>query len=583
MRQWLQQRQALRKQFLDERDSEESAHAQHGNGLEIRRAEKRKLTRKEFETIMGDNFTAIRTVISTKGGTSKAMKRTVKGLIDKSITSDMSNDEIRDSMHITKYVMKGGAEGLAFSWLILLDQNQGAENMVTKRILRQYIQRVAPGVLTYELRDPIGFRLQNEQSPDNFEASISMKADTGKGKGYPYRGQGKGKGTGKGKGRYHDNGKGQGKSKGKGKGSPEYPPTGHRPHDHSPDYGYTTPQVCNTLNTKPDPTHAPWKTLLSLWENNLQIQTQPIKLTQHMPRGKHYYHSGLMTLLLMIMPVLGEGTEIKHGSETTLLTTAIIVMCTIIAVIATITCKHCMFPEMIEEARKEARTGLIQRGPQRDDNARNSGPLHNYTRDNKHGTKQHMSKAKAHERKPPIKNPEKTKYRPTNTRRPRYKNKKCKRKYKITSNTPVKVYIFVTVISIMLGNIQIIRARTSAAGAHAAVYYKAQSAATRISNSLVGKWGSAKWENKAKNGKSKDRQLPREHSNRNASSTKGGERTLLPSQANGKARQAKIVQKRGTYTGSPHCICGANASSWRSNWVSYTQLDQTYGTKTHQQ
>jgi hypothetical protein len=53
---------------------------------------------------------------------------------------------------------------------------------------------------------------------------------------------------------------------------------------------------------------------LSLWENNLQIQTQPIKLTQHMPRGKHYYHSGLMTLLLMIMPVLGEGTEIKHGS-----------------------------------------------------------------------------------------------------------------------------------------------------------------------------------------------------------------------------------------------------------------------------
>ena len=62
----------------------------------------------------------------------------------------------------------------------------------------------------------------------------------------------------------------------------------------------------------------------------------------------------------------------------------------------------------------------------------------------------------------------------------------------------VKVYIFVTVISIMVGNIQIIRARTSATGAHAAVYYKAQSAATRISNSLVGKWGSAKWENKAK-------------------------------------------------------------------------------------
>ena len=60
------------------------------------------------------------------------------------------------------------------------------------------------------------------------------------------------------------------------------------------------------------------------------------------------------------------------------------------------------------------------------------------------------------------------------------------------------MYIFVTVISIMLGNIQIIRARTSAAGAQAAVYYKAQSAATRISNSLVGKWGSAKWGNKAK-------------------------------------------------------------------------------------
>ena len=90
---------------------------------------------------------------------------------------------------------------MAFSWLILLDQNQGAENMVTKRILRQYIQRVAPGVLTYELRDPIGFRLQNEQSPDNFEASISMKAGTGKGKGYPYRGQGKGKGKGTGKGK----------------------------------------------------------------------------------------------------------------------------------------------------------------------------------------------------------------------------------------------------------------------------------------------------------------------------------------------------------------------------------------------
>ena len=62
----------------------------------------------------------------------------------------------------------------------------------------------------------------------------------------------------------------------------------------------------------------------------------------------------------------------------------------------------------------------------------------------------------------------------------------------------MKVCIFVTVMSIMLGNKQIIRARTSAARAHAAEYYKAQSVAARISNSLVGKWGSAKWENKAK-------------------------------------------------------------------------------------
>ena len=200
------------------------------------------------------------------------------------------------------------------------------------------------------------------------------------------------------------------------------------------------------------------------------------------------------------------------------------VMGTIIAVIAAIACKHCMFPEMIDEARKEARTGLIQRRLQREDNARNSGPLHNYTRDNKHSTKQHTPKAKAHERKPPIKKPEKTKYRPTNTRRPRFKNKKSQHKYKITGNTLVKVYIFVTVISIMLDNIQITRARTSAAGAHAAVYYKAQSAVTRISNSLVGKWGSAKWENKAKNGKSNDRQPPRKRSNRSVSSTKGGGR-----------------------------------------------------------
>ena len=71
-------------------------------------------------------------------------------------------------------------------------------------------------------------------------------------------------------------------------------------------------------------------------------------------------------------------------------------------------------------------------------------------------------------------------------------------KHKINSGALIKVYIFITVISIMLGNIKIARARTSAAGAHAAVYYKAQSAATRISNSMVGKWGSAKWENKAK-------------------------------------------------------------------------------------
>ena len=125
-----------------------------------------------------------------------------------------------------------------------------------------------------------------------------------------------------------------------------------------------------------------------------------------MPRGKHYYHSGiLIALLLLIMPVSGEGTEIKHGTTTTIVTTAVMVMGTIIAVIAAIACKHCMFPEMIDEARKEARTGLIQRGLQREDNARNSGPLHNYTRDNKHSTKQHMPKAKAHERKPPIKKP----------------------------------------------------------------------------------------------------------------------------------------------------------------------------------
>ena len=78
----------------------------------------------------------------------------------------------------------------------------------------------------------------------------------------------------------------------------------------------------------------------------------------------------------------------------------------------------------------------------------------------------------------------------------------------------------------MLGSIKIVRARTSAARARAAVCYKAQSAVTRINNTLVGTWGSAKWENKATNGKSKDNQPARNRNRPDANRTKEEEINL---------------------------------------------------------
>ena len=155
-------------------------------------------------------------------------------------------------------------------------------------------------------------------------------------------------------------------------------------------------------------------------------------------------------------------------------------------------------------------------------------------------------------------------------------------KHKINSSTLIKVHIFITVISIMLDNIKIVRARTSAAGGRTRQYtikrkVRQQESATAWSASGAQQNGKTK----QKNGKNKDSQPTGEHNR--GSSNREGERNRPPSQANGRAGQTKIAQKKVTYTGNPRCTCGANAHNLRSNWVNFTQLGQTYGTKTHRQ
>ena len=126
----------------------------------------------------------------------------------------MSDDEIRSKLNIIKTVMKGGAEGLAFSWLILLDPTKGAENRVTKQLLRTYLQRGNQGLMVWELRDAIANRQKQVQPPSNYEANISRGGDMS---------QGKGKGKGKGKGGHQH--------KGKGKESPDQSPYGYPTHN----------------------------------------------------------------------------------------------------------------------------------------------------------------------------------------------------------------------------------------------------------------------------------------------------------------------------------------------------------------
>ena len=179
---WLRLQQSKNAAFLNARDSEESAHARDGNGLEIRYTDRPKLPRQQFEAILSGAFRAMREVTNIKGGISKAVMRNKKQLEARGIHGAMTDAEIRDHLHITKTVMKGGSDGLAFSWLVLLDLTTGAQNRGTKHLLRTYMQRGNRGLLTQELRDPIAYRSKKVQPATSYEASISSGRDMGKGK-----------------------------------------------------------------------------------------------------------------------------------------------------------------------------------------------------------------------------------------------------------------------------------------------------------------------------------------------------------------------------------------------------------------
>lgn len=226
------------------------------------------------------------------------------------------------------------------------------------------------------LRDATAQRKSQEQTPSNYEASISsgMNMSTCKGKG-------KGKGNG------------GSQDKGKGKGSPGQSPYGYPTHDRnenhtntpygraSYDYdhgdqsgssqGYTTPKVSNTI----------WLALLSL----------------------------------MIIPASGEPTTLLLTVEARRTPTAaiILVVMAILAILVAIGSRHCRLSALPEEEGQEVRTRVTQ--PAQGGRQPSGGPLLNGTceRNKKQHAQRHTLKAKAHVSTPSTLPLENTKYTPT--------------------------------------------------------------------------------------------------------------------------------------------------------------------------
>lgn len=118
--------------------------------MEVKLSNQQKIPRQVFEAILSGAFEAMRRVLNTQGGVSRAVTRNKKSLQDRQIAGTMSDEEIQSKLNITKTLMKGGAEGLAFAWLILLDPIEGATNKGTKHLLRTYMQRGNKGLMVWD-------------------------------------------------------------------------------------------------------------------------------------------------------------------------------------------------------------------------------------------------------------------------------------------------------------------------------------------------------------------------------------------------------------------------------------------------